>query len=107
VAHLAGLEILLLGGTMVSDLSPLAGLPRLHTLGLESTEVRDLGPLIGIGTLERLNLVGNRWLTDIQPLLFNPGLGAGDAVRLERTGVACEDVGALQRRGVTVLNDCS
>lgn len=104
--HLGGLEILLLGSTSVSDLSPLGGLGRLDTLGLEGTAVRDLGALIGLTNLSRLDLRGNRALTDIQPLLFNTGLGPGDTVRLEWTGVRCEDVGSLQAKGVTVLASC-
>jgi hypothetical protein len=106
LAHLGALEILMLGGTATRDLSPLGGLQRLHTLGLEGTQVHDLGPLIGLGNLSRLNLLGNRLLSDIQPLLFNGSLGPGDVIRLERTAVRCEDVGALQRRGVNVLADC-
>jgi len=41
-------------------------------------------------------------LTDIQPLLDNTGLGAGDTVYLQATSVSCTDVAALQAKGVTV-----
>jgi hypothetical protein len=45
-------------------------------------------------------------LTDIQPLLDNAGLGAGDTVYLQATSVSCTDVAALQAKGVTVQSDC-
>jgi internalin A len=104
--RLSRLETLSLAGTSVTDLSPLAHMPHLATLILEGTPVRDLGALIGLTHLSRVNLRGNRSLTDIQPLLFNTSLGRGDAVRLERTGVSCEDVAALRMKGVSVLAAC-
>ena len=45
-------------------------------------------------------------VTDIQPLLFHPTLGAGDAVRLEGTLVNCRDVAALEAREVVVFSGC-
>jgi len=104
--HLSRLETLSLAGTSVTDLASLAYMPHLSTLILEGTPVRDLGALIGLAHLSRLDLRGNRGLTDIQPLLFNTSLGRGDAVRLERTGVSCEDVAALRMKGVGVLAGC-
>ncbi len=104
--HLVGLEILGLGGTGVEDLRPLARLTRLTALGLESTPVRDLSALIGLTELSRIDLRGNNDLTDIQPLLFNTGLGSGDVVRLERTGVSCEAIAQLRQKGVSVLTRC-
>jgi Leucine-rich repeat (LRR) protein len=106
IGHLSRLETLSLAGTAVTDLSPLAHMPHLSTLILEGTPVRDLGALIGLTHLSRIDLRGNRGLTDIQPLLFNTSLGRGAAVRLERTGVSCEDVAALRMKGVSVLAGC-
>lgn len=106
LSHLARLEVLSLGGTAVADLSALGGLSRLSTLGLEGTRVHDLGPLLGLADLARLDLTGNMQLSDVQPLLFHTSFGAGDAARLERTGVSCTDVAALQTRGVTVTSSC-
>jgi hypothetical protein len=45
-------------------------------------------------------------VTDIQPLLDNPGLGTDDEVHLQSTGVDCGDVAALAAKGVTVFADC-
>jgi Leucine-rich repeat (LRR) protein len=106
LAHLRQLEILMLGGTAVTDLRPLAPLSRLSALGLEGTPVRDLGVLIGLTQISQIDLRDNPGLTDIQPLLFNASLGRGDAVRLERTGVRCEDIAALRVKGVSVLAGC-
>jgi Leucine-rich repeat (LRR) protein len=104
--HLGRLEILSLGGTAVVDLGPLAALSRLGTLALHGTAIVDLGPLIGLAHLSRLDLRDNRQLVDIQSLLFNTHLGRADAVRLERTGVRCEDVASLRSKGVSVLARC-
>ena len=53
-----------------------------------------------------LYLGNNPNLTDIQSLLDNTGLGAGDIVDLQFTSVSCSDVAALEAKGVTVLSDC-
>ena len=100
------LEMLELGGTAVSDLGPLGALPRLTSLGIGGTRVHDLSPLIGVAGLARLDLRGNMQLSDVGALLFHPGLGAGDAVRLEGTGVSCTDIAALEAKGVTVFKTC-
>ena len=44
-------------------------------------------------------------LSNIQPLLDNTGLGAGDIVYLQSTNVSCTDVAALRAR-VRVQSDC-
>ncbi|MSR21035.1 MAG: leucine-rich repeat domain-containing protein [Gemmatimonadetes bacterium] len=106
VSHLRNLEVLSVGGTAVADLSALGGLSRLTTLDLAGTRVHDLGPLLGLADLARLDLTGNMQLSDVQPLLFHTSFGAGDAIRLERTGVSCTDVAALETRGVTVVSGC-
>jgi hypothetical protein len=62
--------------------------------------------LSGLASPTRLSLSGNANLTDIQPPLDNTGLGEGDELYLESTGVSCTDVAALQAKGVTVYSDC-
>lgn len=106
LASLENLEILELSGTAVSDLRPLTRLERLTTLGLAGTRVRDLSPLIGLLGLTRLDLRGNMQVSDAQPLLFHPSFGAGDALRVEGSGVSCTDVAALEARGVVVYSTC-
>ena len=53
-----------------------------------------------------LTLTNNPDLTDIQPLLDNTGLGAGDEVLLAGTNVSCLDVALLEAKGVTVASGC-
>ena len=45
-------------------------------------------------------------LKNIQPLLDNTGLGAGDFVELGSTNVSCTDVAALKAKGVDVSSGC-
>lgn len=103
---LVHLEALDLGGTAVADIRPLAALSRVTSLGLGGTRVHDLSPLVSLAGLARLDLRGNMQLSDVQPLLFHPGFGEGDAVRLEGTGVSCTDIAALEANGITVFNTC-
>ena len=62
--------------------------------------------LSGLASLTNLDLANNPEFTDVQPLLDNPGLGAGDTVFLRSTSANCADVAALQAKGVTVRSDC-
>lgn len=106
LAGLLNLEILELGLTAVSDLSALGALPRLTTLGLAGTRVSDLGPLLGLLGLTRLDLRDDMLVSDVQPLLFHPSFGAGDAIRLEGSAVSCTDVAALEAKGLVVFSTC-
>ena len=66
--------------------------------------------LSGLTSLTDLNLSGNPNLSDIQPLLDNPGIGAGlrrpDFVNLKNTNVSCTDVALLEAKGALVIYDC-
>jgi hypothetical protein len=62
--------------------------------------------LSGLTNLTYLTLNNNQHLNDIQSLLDNTGLGAGDWVDLKSTSVNCTDVAALQAKGVSVDSDC-
>ncbi len=73
---------------------------------LDYNSISDIGPLGGLTSLTGLYLSNNPNLTNIQPLLDNTGLGAGDTVNLESTSVSCTDVAALQAKGVAVRSDC-
>jgi len=113
----------------ISDLSPLAGLTRLEWLSLRENAISDISPFAEIGTLTfivlsdnsvtdisamsgltnlwRVYLSGNTNLSDIQPLLDNPGfVGPGDWVYLENTNVSCADVALLEAKGVAVYHTC-
>ncbi len=84
----------------------MSGFTSLGVLGLDNNSISDIGPLSGLTSLTLLRSDNNPGLTNIQPLLDNTGLGAGDYVWLRSTNVSCTDVAALQAKGVTVSSDC-
>ena len=90
----------------ITDLGPLSGLTGLTELRLHINALTDLGVLRGLTNLTTLSLHTNPDLSDIQPLLDNPGLGTGDNVQLALTSVSCADVDALRAKGVAVISDC-
>ena len=65
--HAINLEVLHIGRTEVSDLTPLAGLKNLRVLKLFSNRISDLTPLAGLINLEILELQANQ-IVDISPL---------------------------------------
>lgn len=113
---------------MISDLTPLAGLTSLTDLNITYNSISDIGILSGMTGMETLRPYNNpisdisslRGLTsltelhvhdlpdlsNIEPLLNNTGLGAGDDVELRGMMVSCEDVALLADKGVTVTSDC-
>lgn len=107
LSQLWTLQTLDLGRNAVPDLSALAELDNLLIIGLERTSVTDLSPLGDMLLLSFLVLDDNRELSDIQPLLDNPGVGRDDTVQLERTSVSCEDIAQLQAKRATVTSNCS
>ena len=91
----------------VADISPLDALENLTLLQLHWNSITDVGALSGLTSLTHLYLSQNPALTDIQPLLDNPGLGAGSFVRLGDTNVDCKDVAGLRAREVVVADACT
>ena len=92
-----------------SEIASLVGIqnfPNLTTLRLNNNTVTNLNPLRGLVVLADLFLDDNTDLINIQPLLDNTGLGAGDNVSLTNTGVLCVDVATLRATGVTVSSEC-
>ena len=83
-----------------------AGITSLAVLSIFDNSITDISALSGLTSLAGLFLSNNPNLTEIQPLLDNTGLGAGDTVYLQSTSVSCTDVAALQAKGVTVQSDC-
>ena len=118
LTHLTNLDLRL---NSISDISWLSGLTSLTVLTLYNNSISDISALIGLtdlGNVEGavfrpgpdLNLSNNPSLTTIQPLLDNPGLGAGDTVNLSNVNPAmpCADAVLLQAKGVTVIfNVCT
>jgi len=106
VSALTSLSQLLLAGNELSDISALSGLTDLGRLVLNGNSITDISALSGLMSLYSLYLLDNPSLSNIQPLLDNTGLGAGDEVGLSGTAVGCPDVAALKARGATVTSSC-
>ncbi len=106
LSGLTSLERLHLGGNSITDISALSGLTSLTDLRLMRNSISGISALRGLTSLTRLYLHTNPDLTDIQPLLDNTGLGAGDTVVLTNTNVSCTDLAALEAKGVTVGSTC-
>jgi WD40 repeat protein len=90
IADLTGLEfavnlrsLSLSHNKAISDLSPLAGLVRLESLGFSGNQVDDLRPLAGLKRLEFLALDGNP-IQDFSPLSSLPNLAG---IHANRTGL--------------------
>ncbi len=106
IQNLTSLRILDLRFNSITDISALSGLTSLTYLYLHNNSISDISAPSGLTSLTTLVLDNNPNLTDVQPLLDNTGLGAGDLVSLLSTSVSCTDVAALQAKGVTVQSDC-
>ena len=65
--HAINLEVLHIGRTEVSDLTPLAGLENLRVLKLFANRISDITPLTGLINLQILELQDNQ-IVDISPL---------------------------------------
>jgi len=107
LSGLTRLASLYLHNNSIGDISALSGLTYLNHLNLGYNSISDISALSGLTRLTWLNLQSNPNLTDIQPLLDNTGLGAGDTVYLWSTNVRCTDVAALEAKGVEVQSDCT
>lgn len=90
----------------IASLEPLRLLADLEVLNLWQNEVVDLSPLAGLARLRDVNLGHNR-IVDLQALVDNPGLGAGDVVRVNDNPLSAAAVSvqipALEGRGVVVI----
>ena len=106
IQNLTSLTQLILQDNSITDIGALSGLTSLAFLSLNDNSISDISALSGLTSLRDLRLNGNPNLTDIQPLLDNTGLGAGDTVYLQSTNVSCTDVAALRAKGVSVFSFC-
>ncbi len=105
LSDLTQLEELRLAGNSFTDISPLRGLYKLQYLELTGNDVTDISPLSGLPNLMQLDLRFNPELTNIQALMENPGIGAGDIVELRHTNVSCTDQARLAEKGVEVRTE--
>ena len=106
LSGLTGLTRLILVDNSITEIGALSALTRLQTLYIDGNSIAEIGPLVGLTGLRELGLDNNPALADLEPLLDNTGIGAGDTVFLRGTGVSCATVATLESRGATVLSDC-
>jgi hypothetical protein len=111
LAGLANLSTLSLGENQIADITPLAGLISLTLLGLDYNPIVGVSALTGLVNLEGLLLEGVR-LYDLEPLVLNAGLGAGDLIYIRQNHLCLSpgsedqiDVDTLVARGATVVSD--
>ena len=122
LAGLTNLQTLDLLFNQISDLTPLAGLVDLRTLYLDNNQISNLVPLANLtkigdppttaplreGVTIFLGLQNNQ-ISDVQPLVDNPGLDDGDGIDLRGNPLSGETINTLipqlEARGVTVLYD--
>ena len=102
IQNLTGLTDLELNANSITDISPLSGLTRLTTVGLVNNSITDISALRRLTNLTDLRLQSNPALSNIQPLLDNTGLGAGDRLGLAATSVRCADLPFLAANRVSV-----
>ena len=90
----------------ISDISVLSGLTAMATLRIYNNPITDISSLRGLTSLTELHVHDLPDLSNIQPLLNNTGLGAGDRVILMRSDISCADAEALRAKGVSVGSGC-
>lgn len=105
-SFVSGLTNLSAASAGITDLVGIQNLTGLITLELAGNTIIDISALSGLTNLTNLGLSDNL-LTNIQPLLDNPGLGAGDTVDLSIMVLSCTDIATLKARLVTVISNCS
>jgi len=113
LSSLTNLTTLYLYGNSISDISPLSSLTNLTALYLGSNEVlSNISPLANLTNLTKLHvnlhhpqLVSNQ-ISDISPLVDNPGLGDGELVWLNNNPLSDDSINIyipqLETRGVWV-----
>jgi Leucine-rich repeat (LRR) protein len=90
----------------ISDLSALRSMTELTTLRLYNNPIADIGALEGLTKLHEVHIHDLPTLSNVQPLLDNPGVGEGDQFPLFNSGISCRDVSALRAKGVSVGGTC-
>ena len=89
------LTVLHFNRNSISDISVLSEFTELAVLRLYNNPIMDISALRGLTRLTNLHVHDLPDLSDIQPLLNNSGLGAGDRVILFNSDISCEDAATL------------
>ena len=103
LAGLSKLRILSLRETLVEDLTPIAALPNLGTLDIGKTWVTDLTPLAAMPALSRLD-IGDTWTASLGPLRDMPALDWINLHGAYSSDGSLDIYQALGAKGVTVNN---
>ncbi len=106
IQDLTNLTFLNLNNNSITHIGPLRWLTNLKTLSLINNSITDISALSGLTSLTLVVLSSNSNLSNIQPLLDNPGLRAHTTVFLTGTDVSCSDVALLKANGVSVFSSC-
>jgi internalin A len=114
LSGLTGLTWVNLAYNQIGDLSPLSGLTSLTMLRVDDNQIGDVSPLSSLTNLGDegyeidLDLSGNQ-VSNISPLVDNPGLANGDTVDLRDNPLSAISISTyipqLEARGVAVLWD--
>ena len=103
LADMTKMVQLFLSDNTIEDIAPLRRLHALEVLRLENNDITDVSALAGLNQLKELSLARNFSLYDMQALLLNQSIGAGDELDLRFTAVRCSDIDAFANQGVTLL----
>lgn len=111
VAQITTLQFLSIGDNWaITDLSPISVLINLQSLSFAHNygNFSDITPLTSLTNLYYLDLQGNA-ISDIAPLLDNPGIGSGDQINLTCNPLSNESydvyIPELENKGVTITYD--
>lgn len=104
LSNLTNLTELYLDSNRIEDLSPLVGMVKLESLGLSENNVKELTALTNLVNINKLFLDDNRELNieKLKVLHSNAGLGTGDILSVERTGITNFEVAEFTNKGIWV-----
>ena len=114
LSSLTSLQYLTVGWNQISDLPPFSLPTSLIHLELQGNQISDISSLSLLTSLQQLYLGSNgNWggnhVSDIQPLVANPGLAVGDIVDLSNNPLSTDTynvyIPQLQGKGVEVRYD--
>jgi hypothetical protein len=110
LAGMVNLDWIALGWNRLTRIDAVAGMTKAWSVTAPGNQIMDLTPVAGLTNLKYLYMAGNL-ISNISPLVANPGLGAGDAITLTENCLdltpgtrAAEDLAALLARGAIVYS---
>ena len=111
LAGMVNLDWIALGYNRLTRIDAVAGMTKVFSVTAAGNQIMDLTPVVGLTNLKFLFMEGNL-ISDISPLVANPGLAAGDFINLRENCLdlapgtrAAEDLAALLGRGLAVYSE--